>query len=61
MAKQKIIFKPVRISEHDWNILAECQGIEPAQIAGFKSKSEIDEWMNGEKRIAWLRSQGYAK
>ena len=61
MAKPKVTFKPVRISEKDWSILAECQGIERAQITGFKSKSEIDEWMNGDKRIAWLRSQGYAK
>jgi hypothetical protein len=22
---------------------------------------EIDEWMNGDRRIAWLRSQSYAK
>jgi hypothetical protein len=61
MAKLKVTFKPVRISEEDWSVLAECQGREPAHITGFKSKSEIDEWMNGEKRIAWLRSQGYAK
>jgi hypothetical protein len=30
-------------------------------LTGFKSKTEIDEWMNGDRRIAWLRSQGYAK
>jgi len=61
MAKKKIIFKPVRIAEGDWNILAEGQGMEPVKITGFKTKSEIDEWMNGEARISWLRSQGYAK
>jgi hypothetical protein len=61
MAKAKVSFKPVRIAEGDWNILAECPGVEPGHIGGFKSKIEIDEWMNGERRIAWLRSQGYAK
>ena len=61
MAKAKVIFKPVRIAEGDWNILAECPGAEPIHITGFKSKAEIDEWMNGDRRIAWLRSQGYAK
>jgi hypothetical protein len=61
MAKAKVIFKPVRIAEDDWNILAESPGAEPVQIAGFKSKTEIDEWMNGDGRIAWLRSRGYAK
>jgi hypothetical protein len=61
MAKAKVNFKPVRIAEGDWNILADCPGVEPVRITGFKSKTEIDEWMNGDRRIAWLRSQGYAK
>ncbi|HEY0220190.1 MAG TPA: hypothetical protein VGC26_10575 [Afipia sp.] len=61
MAKIKVTFKIVRIAEGDWNILAEYPGIPPVQITGFKSKVETDEWMNGERRIAWLRSQGYAK
>ena len=58
MAKAKVIFKPLRIAEGDWNILAEYPGVEPIHIEGFKSKTEIDEWMSGERRIAWLRSQG---
>ena len=61
MAKAKVSFKPVRIAEDDWNILAEFPGIEPVHIRGFKNKAEIDEWMNGDRRVAWLRSQGYAK
>ena len=61
MAKAKVSFKPVQIAEGDWNIVAECPGVEPVHIKGFKSKAEIDEWMNGEGRVAWLRSQGYAK
>ena len=61
MAKAKVSFKPVRIAEDDWNIVAERSSVEPVHIKGFKSKTEIDEWMNGDRRIAWLRSQGYAK
>ena len=61
MAKAKVSFKAVRIAEGDWNILAEFPGVEQIHITGFKSKAEIDEWMNGDQRIAWLRSQGYAK
>ncbi len=61
MAKARVTFKPVRIDEGDWNILAEYSGVEPVHIKGFKSKTEIEEWMNGNRRIAWLRSQGYAK
>jgi hypothetical protein len=61
MAKAKVSFKPVRNAEDDWNILAECPGVESVHIRGFKNKAEVDEWMNGDRRIAWLRSQGYAK
>jgi hypothetical protein len=61
MAKAKVSFRPVRIAEGDWNIMAERPGVEPVQITGFKNKTEIDEWMNGDRRIAWLRAQSYAK
>jgi hypothetical protein len=61
MAKPKVTFKPVGIAEGDWNILAESPERQPIEITGFKSKTEVDEWMNGDRRIAWLRSQGYAK
>jgi hypothetical protein len=61
MAKAKVTFKIVRNAEDDWNIVAEYPGVEPRQITGLKSKSDADDWMNGERRIAWLRSQGYAK
>ena len=61
MAKAKVIFKIVRNAEDDWNILAEYPGVEPREITGLKSKSDADDWMNGDRRIAWLRSQGYAK
>ena len=45
MAKARVSFKPVRIAEGDWNILAECPGVEPVHIPGFKDKTEInDEW-----------------
>jgi hypothetical protein len=26
-----------------------------------KDKADVDDWMNGDRRIAWLRTQGYAK
>jgi hypothetical protein len=61
MAKAKVTFNPVRIAEGDWNIVAECPRVAPIEITGFRSKAEIDEWINGDRRIAWLRSQGYAK
>jgi hypothetical protein len=61
MAKAKVTFRIVRNAEDDWNILAEYPGMEPQEITGLKSKADADDWMNGDRRIGWLRSQGYAK
>jgi hypothetical protein len=61
MAKAKVTFRPVRNSDADWIIVAEYPGADPREITGLSSKAEVDEWMNGERRLAWLRSQGYAK
>jgi hypothetical protein len=61
MAKTKVTFRPVRNSDDDWIIVAEYPGAEPREITSLHRKSDVDDWMNGDRRIAWLRSQGYAK
>jgi hypothetical protein len=62
MAKSpRVTFKMQRIAEDDWQIVATCPDVEPRYIKGLKSKAEVDEWLNGSRRIDWLRSQGYAK
>jgi len=62
MAKSpRVTFRPNRIAEGDWQIEAHCPGAEIRYIKGFASKTEIDDWMQGDRKIAWLRSQGYAK
>jgi hypothetical protein len=61
MAKAKVTFKTVRNADDDWNIVAEYPGAAAREITGLKSKADVDDWMNGDRRIAWLRSQGYAK
>lgn len=61
MAKTKVTFKAVRIADGDWKILADYPGSEQREITGFTSKADADDWMNGDRKIAWLRSQGYAK
>ena len=64
MSKSKsprVAFKMLRIAEDDWQIIAECPGVETVHIKGLKSKADVDEWLSGSRRIDWLRSQGYAK
>ena len=61
MGKERVIFKMKRIAEGDWQIEAHYPGAEIRYIKGFKSKAEVDEWLQGTRRVDWLRSQGYAK
>jgi hypothetical protein len=59
MAKSpRVTFKMERVAADDWQIIAECPGVETVVIKGLKSKAE---WLSGSRRIDWLRSQGYAK
>ena len=60
-AKARVTFRIQRVSEDNWQILADCPGVETVTITGLTSKADVDEWINGERRLAWLRSQGYAK
>lgn len=59
--KPRVQFKMRRIAENDWEIVATCEGAETKYIKGLKSKAEVDEWMDGSRRIDWLRANGYAK
>jgi hypothetical protein len=57
----RVVFKCKRIAEGDWQIEAQCPGIETRYIKGLTSKADADEWIQGTRRVDWLRSQGYAK
>jgi hypothetical protein len=61
MAKTKVTFKTIRISDDDWTIQADYPGRERREVTGLKSKADADDWMNGDRKVAWLRAQGYAK
>ena len=57
----RVTFSCKRIAEGDWQIEAHCPGTEVRYIKGLISKADVDEWLAGERKITWLRSQGYAK
>lgn len=57
----RVEFRPKRIAEGDWQIEAHCPGEDIRIISGLTGKADVDDWMNGDRKIAWLRSQGYAK
>ena len=61
MAKARVTFRLKRINEGDWQIEAHCEGTEVRIISGLTSKADADDWINGSRKLAWLRSQGYAK
>jgi hypothetical protein len=50
-----------RLIERYYRLARAYPGAELRHVKGFKSKAEIDEWLQGSGRVAWLRSQGYAK
>jgi hypothetical protein len=57
----RVTFQPKRIAEGNWQIEAHCPGEETRYITGLTSKADVDEWMAGSRKLAWLKSQGYAK
>jgi hypothetical protein len=57
----RVVFQPKRITETDWQIEAAIPGAEIRIISGLTSKADVDDWMSGSRKVAWLRSQGYAK
>jgi hypothetical protein len=59
--KNKVTFRPIRNADDDWTVIAKYPGAAPREITGFKSKADIDDWMNGDRKVGSLRSQGYAK
>ena len=62
MAKSpRVDFKLKRVAEGEWEIVATAPGAETQYITGFTTKVEADEWLQGDRRISWLRAQGYAK
>jgi len=61
MAKARVTFKMQRIAENDWQIIAQHPDADDRIIKGLKSKTDVDDWLNGTRRVDWLRSQGYAK
>jgi len=61
MAKAKVEFRPNRVDEGNWKIVAVLPGHEDRDIKGLTSREDCYDWINGSRKIDWLRSQGYAK
>ena len=61
MAKAKVDFRPNRIDAGNWQIVAVMPGHEDRYIKGLTSREDCYDWINGSRKIDWLRSQGYAK
>jgi len=61
MAKVRVSFREKRIAEGDWQIEAHCGESDVRIIPGLTSREDVRDWLDGPRKIAWLRSQGYAK
>lgn len=61
MAKAKVDFRPSRLGEGEWQIVAVMAEHEDRYIKGLTSRDDCFDWINGDRKRAWLRAQGYAK
>lgn len=61
MAKPRISFREKRVAEGDWQIEALCEGRETKVISGLTNREDVSDWLDGPRKIAWLRTQGLAK
>ena len=59
--KPRVVFHPKRIAEGEWQVEAQCPGEETRYITGLTSHEDARNWIDGPRKIAWLRSQGLAK
>jgi hypothetical protein len=59
--KVRFNFRPGRVDEGAWQIVATLGGQDDRVINGLKSQEDCYDWINGSRKIDWLRSQGYAK
>ena len=59
--KPRITFHPIRMGEGEWQIEARCAGEDVRYIKGLTSHEEVRQWIDGPRKIDWLRSQGLAK
>jgi hypothetical protein len=57
----RVTFSIKRVADGNWQIEAHYPGAEIRYIKGLTNKAEADAWLDGSRKIAWLRSQGYAK
>ncbi len=59
--KPRVTFHPKRIAEGEWQIEARFPGEESRYVRGLTSHDEVRQWIDGPRKIDWLRSQGLAK
>jgi hypothetical protein len=59
--KPRVDFRAKRIAEGEWQIEAHSAGQEVRYVKGLTSHDEARDWIDGPRKIAWLRSQGLAK
>ena len=58
----RVVFKMQRIAADDWQIEAHYPGTDVRHIKGFKSKAEVDEWLERyralwQQRLAALHTE----
>ena len=61
MSKQRVTFSMKRIAPDEWQIIVKSPEVEDRFVKGLKSKEDCEDWLSGDRKIDWLRSQDLAK
>ena len=59
MVDSRVIFKAVKVSEGDWQIVCHCPGGKIQDETGFLDEQSIKNWLTTEHRDHWLKVRGY--
>jgi len=61
MTDAHVIFKAVKVSEGDWQLVCHCPGGEIEYVTGFLDEQSIKNWLASEHCDHWLKVRGYQR
>jgi hypothetical protein len=59
MTDAHVIFKAVKVSEGDWQLVCYCPEGKIEYVTGFLDEQSTKNWLASEHRDHWLRARGY--
>jgi hypothetical protein len=61
MTDAHVIFKAVKVSEGDWQLVCHCPEGKIEFVTGFLNEQSTKNWLASEHRDHWLKARGYQR